>query len=840
MKYLKGRKGFLQSDKKNLVKINEEAESGPFENDIPWNDSLLGRLINSTIRKAKIGANLIRIEAVNKRLRDCFEELLAKSAMGSLSNEDKKEYNGLVIFSFLEALKKSVEDGESINIIKNLTDSSIKDIQSLVDNRDNVDELPFDKDELIKLIEQLKEFRKFLEGVETNEGDESQQDSETEEDSSQVAEEFYKNSITMLKSIVTLSTKLSVKPKNSEEVTGSKTKVGKQELVTSESLLILESDDASNAWNKVIKAYNTSGILKYISKIQELIKGSESGNEGQKKTISTIGKQVILNEKTIGQSQISYDSLIKEDLFINDIPKSISLLSNVLLAFKNNLGLASKIQGQGATPTLPGESIISFNKSYSKLKELFPKLKSSEVRTESLIKKYSNFILIKESEETKNTKSESSSDEESTVTEPIKMTTSQKIKDYWDKKVDIKKFVLTRSQAEKIRLNFDKASKADSITINGLDPIIEIVKVFNRAYKLHTTQVIPTGRSGGKVSNKTFREYTAFGDGRPETAGASGGPYRNNAIFNSWENAVQDIMKDTKYQKIFRQETTLKTESGKIIKDAGKNLLRFMNDMLDGETLYKSGGANGMGKQAEFIQKYFDPEAKIEPTKLTIGGADESKEITQNSNAIKEHNVSFTDKPIAFKEYSELAGTFFATNGTFNKTEGQTYFWIQSVDSEFAYVVYCRSLYYFREYIKSTGITFKNGITKGSLPLNIVFDKQLENKDYILQGAKIKLTNLFGDMRGIYKLIGDFKVKSINRYDGKINNANKESQFTEKEDTINVEKVYTMCEIVKNEEDKEILKRFKLTKNPIEKVRTLGGITDAKTSKGISQTYFKQ
>ena len=44
--------------------------------------------------------------------------------------------------------------------------------------------------------------------------------------------------------------------------------------------------------------------------------------------------------------------------------------------------------------------------------------------------------------------------------------------------------------------------KGDDIVIQGLDPVLEIVKVFNRAYKLHTTQVIPTGRSGGKVSNK--------------------------------------------------------------------------------------------------------------------------------------------------------------------------------------------------------------------------------------------------------------------------------------------------------------------------------------------------
>ena len=65
MKYLSNRDEFLKRsinkineykslEDKDLVKINEDVEnSGPFANDIPWGDSLLGRLINSTIRKAK-------------------------------------------------------------------------------------------------------------------------------------------------------------------------------------------------------------------------------------------------------------------------------------------------------------------------------------------------------------------------------------------------------------------------------------------------------------------------------------------------------------------------------------------------------------------------------------------------------------------------------------------------------------------------------------------------------------------------------------------------------------------------------------------------------------------
>ncbi len=88
-----------------LVTINESSEnSGPFANDIPWGDSLLGRLINSTIRKAKIGMNLGRIKLVAKRLEYAFEDLLGSSAEAQLSDEDKKNLIKIKIFSFIENL----------------------------------------------------------------------------------------------------------------------------------------------------------------------------------------------------------------------------------------------------------------------------------------------------------------------------------------------------------------------------------------------------------------------------------------------------------------------------------------------------------------------------------------------------------------------------------------------------------------------------------------------------------------------------------------------------------------------------------------------------------------
>ena len=94
-----------------------------------------------------------------------------------------------------------------------------------------------------------------------------------------------------------------------------------------------------------------------------------------------------------------------------------------------------------------------------------------------------------------------------------------------DEKDRCKGFCYEKAEVVKMKEKFDKIEKnmGKSIIINGIDPVLDIVKCFNRAYKIHTTQVIPSGRSGGRVSNKTFMEYTCFGGGDPSNAGKGGG-----------------------------------------------------------------------------------------------------------------------------------------------------------------------------------------------------------------------------------------------------------------------------------------------------------------------------
>lgn len=894
MKYINNRNQFLEKSKnkidkyKSLELIDEEANSGPFANDIPWNDSLIGRLINSTIRKAKIGRDLVRIKLVILRLEAAFDELLCQSAVSKLSDEHKKDFNKVIIYSFLDNLNEAIKNGYKVKLIKNLTDSTITEIKTIED---------FDnKDALIK---KLEDFRKFLDQFDDGDGaddptitdvkeesnkepKEEQKESPKEEPKDEnINENFYKNTILLLKSVLDIYEIVSKKSittnksddsnlddSNLDEISkepntdivdkNEKLFYNNEMLPISESEMVLENPKAINAWQKIINQFNVVEFTKKIEKIQELIKKSEEGDSVYKNWTMYIGKQLIANEQTIGKNKISFDKLISEDTntsSYSDIPKAISLISNILLAFENNnlvneLSDASKL-------------IKDYILYYNKLKNLYPNLKKKVAETkETKLLKYDSFLsTLNESDDSNTTniddQTDKITDKDNTddasdkptddkvqdkptdkqveeVSDPKVITPFQKILDYWEKNIDVKSYTIQRTEADKIKTNLDRIDeKSDGITISGIDPIIEIVRIFNRAYKLHTFHVIPTGRTGGKVSNKTFNEYTSFGGGTPDSAGNSGGPYRNDRIFDQWENAVLKIMRNKTYQKIFRGDTVIKTDDDKVIKEAGKNLAKFMRDMLDGDDLYK-GKASGQGAQCKFLEKYFGYSA-AKNGDVAFGGEKEETEINTLANEIKSIDLLFTTKPIKMKSYADLEGTFFAIKGTDEKNKArQRYFYIQEVDSDYAYVTYCSSLYFYKTYINKTGIS--PSINKGDLPNGVNMESNnANNEKFEIKGTRIKLNSLI-DNDGNWKLNGVNRIQNINNYETNKNIPTNPTKLG-KEETINIESVYTLGSISK-ENDVEVIERFKLSKDITNEMSNVGGIINIKNSNDINKTYF--
>ena len=180
MRYLSKRDEFLKNYNK-IVNIKEKyiptgeeqsinEDAGPFVNNVGWGDSLLGRLINSTLRKIRIGANLVRIKAVEQRLRDAMDDLLLGSSVAELDEDDKKLYAKALIATYLIALEEGVKNGEPMIELKNLTETAI----SAVNQSEDLE----DKNELLR---QLNEWLKFLNQFKEEEMAQDEDFSEEEE-----------------------------------------------------------------------------------------------------------------------------------------------------------------------------------------------------------------------------------------------------------------------------------------------------------------------------------------------------------------------------------------------------------------------------------------------------------------------------------------------------------------------------------------------------------------------------------------------------------------------------------------------------------------------------------
>ena len=452
----------------------------------------------------------------------------------------------------------------------------------------------------------------------------------------------------------------------------------------------------------------------------------------------------------------------------NDVMKAVN--DEIAKNFKNNQNLVlwekMKQELVNFNSTMRGvlEPDLQFGKSSAE----------SDDKKESLMK-YSQFMKVFEADEPEATKPEATKPEETkteeTPTEETPTEDSQsdvdsddnkgkpkelmnkniinKIQDYWSKKMDLKAWVLDETEVEKIRENLEVqlATKKDSYKIRGIDPIINILKLFNRAYKLHTTDVIPGGRSDGAVDRYTYNEYTAFGSGSTPNA-ISNGPYRHKKTFNMWEDAVLDIMADRKYQPIFDPKTEVIV--GDKVKEGGGTALRqMMTDLLDGDNLYKGDSRDGGSAQKKMLDRYFgelsDDQFKglttkdlslADPNKEGIVDAEGNAKI---ANKIEDLKYVF-DTTESLKESSVISdrkykGSFFQIKGKNAKNEDSTlYCFAQEVEQGSLYLAYSRSFYYFKKYIENQGggsPTFDKGKSGANL--------RLGKDDKLLYGTVIKI-----------------------------------------------------------------------------------------------------
>jgi hypothetical protein len=359
---------------------------------------------------------------------------------------------------------------------------------------------------------------------------------------------------------------------------------------------------------------------------------------------------------------------------IKSIAKKIAIFSVTIMKFKGeNLALSKDLNA----------GIKSFVESFTLIQKVpifKPEgIKKSDKVNDSFLSNYASFTkLLREADGDENEDDDDTPTQSGKAGELPTGSVSEKIKDFFDKNcMGVKAFTISKTEALKISQNLGN-TKINKFIINGFDPIIEIIRIFNRAYKIYTVRIISkrsegvTGGTSGPSAG-TAMEYTPLGsDG--------GAPYRNIKTFDIWEDAVMDIIGNRDNQIIFDKKTVLLVGDEER-PEKGVALRRFMFDMLEGEKLYgKEGGGSSKGTQHAFLTEYFGEVGDSVQTQLTtatIGDGTEGNGKLQKEidNASIEVRLSKLDR-----QPDPKPGTMFTINLT--ETINDSYRFINEATTE--------------------------------------------------------------------------------------------------------------------------------------------------------------
>lgn len=820
MRYLDRRADFLsQRQHIKIEKIESiyEAQSsaGPFANDVGWNDSLLGRLINHMIRKARIAAKVPRIKNLIERLNAAFEELVGQSIVFKTSSETQTITIQAQVASFYFELIKAVESGETVSVLKKLTDEAILKTKSLPD---------FDKKDI--LLEELKKFREFLDQF--KDGEESIIDENNPNDNVSQYGIMVKN----LKALslilanykkvnlgVTTQSKIPNLQKDKEYMLDDNvvklvdpTNVGtteqpkvtiiyrdtvtktykpnsKQAVVpaaklkelTKEAATPIRSNSYGNVGGSNIDRNNVTGSEDHLTQafsklkkdIEVLISAKEKGisvdynfiNDILTNLKNTKSKDIIkslyteINRYLVGDKKATIqekDSLYKESIDILSDKNKLAIVAEKISRFSKR---AIQFDGQNMYGGLG-----DFGANLKSFVDTIKQIESFKISISENVLSYSLFL------------------EQVTTLEGD----SKKILDFFNETcIEVKKFTLSKEDLEKARKEYEEKSKDESGVIMSMDPIIEIMNLFIKSYKLYTVKTI-TKRTEN-VDTNTLSEYTPLGSA--DDTGRKG-PYRNNKLFDMWEDAVNNIRKNRKYQVFFTDQSSLRLpsvpdpnpynpEDWKVRPKAGRQFSKFINDVMDGDKLYKS--SDSRGSVARFLDEYFGDGSttKEQQGRIDNAGLQDNAQMEEQIN-----NNAISLKMIKSKNTNgDYVNTFFTI--TFDKLDkdgkeigkGQYSFYVG--DNEFN-LMFNPGISLFSDMLTSVGP--KRSIDKGEMDnlsnsrgdmcftrikdiRNILTGNTLDlgyvqiAKESNLRNQKIKLT-------GIYRLVYEKEPGKLYRLEG--------------------------------------------------------------------------
>ena len=789
MKYINKREDFLKKSKHDKIgKLIKEAAGGPFTNDIPWGDSLVGRLINAIVRKSGIAINVTRIKKLIPRLKELFDEILEDS---KLSKESQVKVWKLKVFALLQKLKKAVDNEEEINVLVYITD----DLITIVDS-DYID------DENRKtLLDELKKFKEFLLSLKDESPEEEQEEEEEEKEevkpvSKNTQEIPFDFCIKNLKAVyaILVAYKKAMTAKGEaylakKDSTGKEIKVGDEYTYNNIKVKVIDlrnpknygddkkwlTDDdtlgtgtmADNNVYVVDISKDKPGNTGYPAIVNKLKPITESKQNGIFSAIAPVYNLFKNYPDVFKELESIFNPKQSTDLRNKYLQKHKSPLLKVYNTVRLNEGLtevltrpedlgkalitmykSTKVKEDGSFEGIQDDmklAIVDFNKTMKVILQFqsgiveSPKDKE-EVNTQDSDKndfdfenknrsnfsdsvrllKYNSFMSINESEEQQPEfkEQQQESQQESKPESQLELDdTKKKISDFFNEncKEIIAFNVLTDEERSIIKkVNETKENKG---IIMSMDPIIEIMKLFIKAYKTYTVQTI-TKRSEN-VDTNTLSEYTSFG-GSGDTGRS--GPYRNNKLFDMWEDAVNNIRKERKYQALFTANANLrlpvvtdpdtsKSSDWEIKPKAGLQFNRFINDILDGEKLYKA--ASERGKVSTFVDSYFGEGATKDQGTLETNDLRDAAKLESSKSKVE---LEFSK--VVIKDEQLNINTLFTITYTNDKDQKrQRTFLITEIKNGYIYMSYALVKHYVKYLNKMNGS--QKNVTKGTLPVNL-------------------------------------------------------------------------------------------------------------------------
>ena len=757
--------GIVPYKQSNII-INEEA----LTNTTLWGDSLLGRLINSGVRKAKIGYNQTKVA----NLLEAFKRELDGIISASLSRDTKKEYNTLLIKSLFDEIQKTctddIEDEKKLdeligghldlwdpakqdggmwkNIInggllfeiyntidKDMDDEDLKKAgiskDSLLDNIsifiDNLRKMTVDSTTSTSNTQARSNFRVNF-GNLVNSLSRVNASYEFLFDVNLINEDVIRFDEFILEKIDPKKLEANVAKREEDlkkmDKNDPNRKTMENELNAAKSKLPKSNVPEQNS-QKALPAGQGTGQetgLTTVDKKETGVATTTSGTQSSPPKLQDVAgattrdrilRLIKLAKACKDKEFDSPESAISDKSGLAFIKQASSLTSvDIDYLFTKSKGIKAEVDGDELLVHQALDTVISepafdpiqkqfkttgirskdsnkqifISKLYTKemkIKDFTDKLElnkkvlkkdSSNIKAKKTIEELTKYLKalgakIKVSPEApKASKVKESFDFNSdiltyglyeeitpqpggTQSQPVepKRTIEDEYNESFDKVPDLYKGGITQNEVDKLnKLMSGKGTKDMVLDLSkNPDPIIAIIRVFSRAHDLYYTDYIPSGRSGGKVSNKTMREYTPLnksnGGGTPDEPK---GPFAVKSILSKWTDGVMQILEDQKYRKILANikfvvagaEDTFNKESvvlklsdfklilegaedkdadptGEVKKSQGQILFDFINSMLDKETI-----ADFDTQKRKLLRKYFGqsvPEDKIPSTVST-------------------------------------------------------------------------------------------------------------------------------------------------------------------------------------------------------------------------------